>query len=77
MSGIGPIAIFDKSASQSLNPDEALWFDWLYKTSIAFLRRDARRPQQANARRPHAGAGCRQHCVQDTGHRLRAQRPPL
>lgn len=37
MAGIGPITIFDKSALQSLNPDEALWFDWFYKTSITPL----------------------------------------
>ena len=37
MSGIGPITIFDKSALQSLNPDEALWFDWFYKTNITPL----------------------------------------
>ena len=37
MSGIGPITIFDKSALQSFNPDEALWFDWFYKTNITPL----------------------------------------
>ncbi len=37
MAGIGPIAIFDKSALQSLNPDEAIWFDWFYKTNITPL----------------------------------------
>ena len=36
MSGIGPITI-DKSALQSFNPDEALWFDWFYKTNITPL----------------------------------------
>jgi hypothetical protein len=37
MSGIGPITIFDKSALQSFNPDEALWFDWFFKTNITPL----------------------------------------
>jgi hypothetical protein len=37
MSGLGPITIFDKSALQSLNPDEALWFDWFYKSNITPL----------------------------------------
>src|SRR5271169_5381180 len=37
MAGIGPITIFDKSTLQSLNPDEALWFDWFYKTNITPL----------------------------------------
>jgi hypothetical protein len=37
VSGIGPITIFDKSALQSFNPDEALWFDWFYKTNITPL----------------------------------------
>jgi hypothetical protein len=58
MAGIGPITIFDKSALQSLNPDEALWFDWFYKTNITPLfyvetladlskqMRDGRTPEQ-------------------------------
>ena len=37
MSGVGPITIFDKSALQSFNPDEALWFDWFYKTNLTPL----------------------------------------
>jgi hypothetical protein len=37
MPGIGPIAIFDKSALESLNPDEAVWFDCFYKTNITPL----------------------------------------
>lgn len=37
MASIGPITIFDKSALESLNPDEALWFDWFYKTIITPL----------------------------------------
>jgi hypothetical protein len=37
MPGIGPIAIFDKSALESLNPDEAVWFDCFYRTNITPL----------------------------------------
>src|SRR5437763_285809 len=37
MPGNGPITIFDKSALQSFNPDEALWFDYFYKTNITPL----------------------------------------
>src|SRR5208337_4578793 len=58
MPGIGPITIFDKSALQSFNPDEALWFDCFYKTNITPLfyvetladlhkqMRDGRTPEQ-------------------------------
>jgi len=37
MPGMGPIAIFDKSALESLNPDEAVWLDCFYKTNITPL----------------------------------------
>jgi hypothetical protein len=30
----GPITLFDKSALESLNPDEAVWFDNFYRTII-------------------------------------------
>jgi hypothetical protein len=33
----GPITIFDKSALEALNPDEALWFDNFYRTTITPL----------------------------------------
>ena len=58
MPGIGPITIFDKSALQSFNPEEALWFDCFYKTNITPLfyvetladlhkqMRDGRTPEQ-------------------------------
>jgi hypothetical protein len=58
VSGIGPITIFDKSALQSFSPDEAVWFDWFYKTNITPLfyvetladlnkqMRDGRTPEQ-------------------------------
>ena len=61
MGGVGPITIFDKSALQSLNPDEAIWFDWFYKTNITPLfyvetladlnkqMRDGRTPEQVVA----------------------------
>jgi hypothetical protein len=34
---LGPITLFDKSALQSFNPDEALWFDNFYTTVICPL----------------------------------------
>jgi hypothetical protein len=34
---LGPITLFDKSALQSFNPDEALWFDNFYWTVISPL----------------------------------------
>jgi len=37
MPGFGPIAIFDKSALESFNPDEAVWFDCFYRTNITPL----------------------------------------
>jgi hypothetical protein len=33
----GPITLFDKSALQSLNPDESVWFDNFYRTVISPL----------------------------------------
>jgi hypothetical protein len=33
----GPTTLFDKSALESLNPDEALWFDNFYRTIITPL----------------------------------------
>jgi hypothetical protein len=33
----GPITLFDKSALECLNPDEALWFDNFYRTIITPL----------------------------------------
>lgn len=33
----GPITIFDKSALEALNPDEAVWFDNFYRTTITPL----------------------------------------
>jgi len=33
----GPITMFDKSALEGLNPDEALWFDNFYRTTITPL----------------------------------------
>jgi hypothetical protein len=33
----GPITMFDKSALEALNPDEALWFDNFYRTTITPL----------------------------------------
>ena len=35
--GLGPVLIFDKSALQSLNPDEALWLDNFYLVNITPL----------------------------------------
>ncbi len=58
MPGVGPITIFDKSALESLNPDESVWFDCFYLSNItplfyvetlADLRkkmRDGRTPEQ-------------------------------
>ena len=33
----GPVTLFDKSALQSLNVDEAVWFDSFYQTAISTL----------------------------------------
>lgn len=58
MHGAGPITIFDKSALQSLNRDEAVWLDCFYRSNITPLfyvetladlhkqMRDGRTPEQ-------------------------------
>jgi len=37
MPGVGPITIFDKSALESLNPDESVWLDCFYLSNITPL----------------------------------------
>jgi hypothetical protein len=64
----GPITLFDKSALQSLNVDEAVWFDSFYQTvisplffveTLADLSKEVeagRTPEQVVAKTPETGS---------------------
>jgi hypothetical protein len=64
----GPVTLFDKSALQSLNVDEAVWFDSFYQTvisrlffveTLADLSKEVeagRTPEQVVAKTPETGS---------------------